>query len=199
MTGGVSNKRKTHVEERDDFAPPQQKAKAVKKPRLPVKGCLICMANFRSAGVTCGAGVHHTCKGCTRDYITKTLGGRGTVYFDRIPCMDNDCWSVISSKDARGILTKKAVEDLEKKEWDVAYLVGGEVDPSSQVWMNKKTKQCPNCKVPIEHAAACDHMTCVICNHEFWFTCGGIGGTCNNYPFHAADCSQQYAPAPVNS
>lgn len=188
------------LEEVDDFAVPHLegvKGKGKKKARGPVvkqRECMICMGKFRVAGVTCGAGDHHTCKGCTRDYITKTLGSKGTVYFDRVPCVQPSCWSLIPAKEAEGALTKKKLAEMEKKQWDLAYLLGGEVDPSSQVVLSKHTKPCPNCKVPIEHGGACDHMTCVICSHEFWYSCSD---TCKNYPFHAAGCSKGYTQAPV--
>ena len=186
------------LEEVDGFAVPHLeggKGKGKKKARATgvQRECMICMSKFRVAGVTCGSGDHHSCKGCTRDYITKTLASKGTVYFDRVACMDLNCWSTISAKDAEGVLPKKKLAEMEKKQFDLAYLLAGEVDPSSQIVLDKNTKPCPNCKVPIEHGGACDHMTCVICSHEFWYSCSD---TCK-YPFHADGCSQGYAPAPI--
>ena len=190
------------LEEVDDFAVPHLegvKGKGKKKARATgvQRECMICMSKFRVAGVTCGSGDHHTCKSCTVGYITKTLSSKGTVYFDRVPCVQPSCWSLISAKEAEGVLTKKKLAEMEKKQWDLAYLLGGEVDPSSQALLNDKTKPCPNCKSPIEKALGCDHMNCTICSHDFWWTCGGVGGTCKNYPFHEEGCSQGYAAAPV--
>lgn len=190
------------LEEVDDFAVPHLegvKGKGKKKARGPVvkqRECMICMGKFRTAGVTCGAGTHATCKSCTKNYITKTLGSKGTVYFDRIPCVESGCWSLIPAKEAEGVLTKKKLAEMEKMEWDTVYNIAGEVDPSSQAMLDKNTKLCPNCKVPIEKNSGCDHLSCR-CGHDFWWTCGGIGGTCTNYPFHGEGCSQGYTAAPV--
>ena len=43
-------------------------------------------------------------------------------------------------------------------------------------WLEKNSKECPNCRNRIEKAGGCDHMTCYPsaggCGHEFWWTCG---------------------------
>lgn len=43
-------------------------------------------------------------------------------------------------------------------------------------WLDKHSKECPNCKNRIEKNGGCDHMTCLPsaggCGHEFWWTCG---------------------------
>lgn len=39
-------------------------------------------------------------------------------------------------------------------------------------WKEKNVKNCPNCKIEIEKAFGCDHMTCTACNFEFCFICG---------------------------
>lgn len=185
------------LEEVDDFAVPHLeggKGEGKKKARGPVvkqKECMICMSKFRVAGVTCGSGDHHSCKGCTRDYITKTLASKGTVYFDRVACMDPSCWSTISAKDAKGSLTKKVLADFERKEWDMSYLIGGDRDPSSQTLLDKDSRNCPNCGIPISRISGCSHMTCT-CGHEFWYDC-----KCTNYPFHEEGCSEGYTAARV--
>lgn len=186
------------IKEIDDFAVPHLegvKGKGKKKAKVGVtqkqKECMICMSKFRVSGVTCEAGQHHSCKGCTRDYITKTLASKGTVYFDRVACMDLNCWSTISAKDAKGVLTKKVLSDFERKEWDMAYLIGGDRDPSSQTLLDKDSRNCPNCNIPITKTQGCSHVVC-LCQHEFWYDC-----KCTNYPFHEEGCSQGYAPARV--
>ena len=42
-------------------------------------------------------------------------------------------------------------------------------------WLDKNSKQCPNCSNRIEKNGGCDHMTCRPpggCGYEFWWTCG---------------------------
>jgi len=42
-------------------------------------------------------------------------------------------------------------------------------------WLDKHSKQCPNCSNRIEKNGGCDHMTCRPpggCGHDFWWTCG---------------------------
>jgi len=42
-------------------------------------------------------------------------------------------------------------------------------------WLDKYSKQCPNCSNRIEKNGGCDHMTCRPpggCGYDFWWTCG---------------------------
>ena len=42
-------------------------------------------------------------------------------------------------------------------------------------WLDKNSKECPNCKNRIQKNGGCDHMTCQPpggCGYEFWWTCG---------------------------
>ena len=42
-------------------------------------------------------------------------------------------------------------------------------------WLDKHSKQCPNCSNRIEKNGGCDHMKCQPpggCGHDFWWTCG---------------------------
>jgi hypothetical protein len=54
-------------------------------------------------------------------------------------------------------------------------------------WLNKNSKECPNCKNRIEKNGGCDHMTCQVsaggCGHQFWWTCG-----CPFTGQHKSDC-----------
>ena len=54
-------------------------------------------------------------------------------------------------------------------------------------WLNKNSKECPNCKNRIEKNGGCDHMTCQVsvggCGHQFWWTCG-----CPVHGQHKSDC-----------
>lgn len=78
-----------------------------------------------------------------------------------------------------------------------------EVDPKTQKLMDKKTKSCPACKVPIKKNGGCNHMTCNYplanlerlelmiyqgrCGNEFCWVClqnsiEGHGSRCPNRP-----------------
>eukprot|EP00808_Paulinella_micropora_P015018 g2278.t1 len=64
-------------------------------------------------------------------------------------------------------------------------------DDATTVWLMARTKECPSCNVRIEKNRACNHMTCVKCNHHFCWLCKGpwkehgnsTGGyyVCNTY------------------
>lgn len=43
---------------------------------------------------------------------------------------------------------------------------------SNSLWLSMHTKQCPNCKLPIEKNGGCNHMTCDNCHFEFCWFCG---------------------------
>ena len=58
-------------------------------------------------------------------------------------------------------------------------------------WIMANTKQCPECRKPIEKNQGCNHMTCKMCAYEFCWLCSGkwsehgqkTGGyyNCNKY------------------
>lgn len=53
---------------------------------------------------------------------------------------------------------------------------------ATQKWLAENTKQCPQCKTPIQKNMGCNHMTCKKCTHEFCWTCLATYGTtrCGN-------------------
>jgi ariadne-1 len=42
-------------------------------------------------------------------------------------------------------------------------------DKENTDWLLANTRICPQCRVPIEKNAGCNHMTCRHCKHEFWY------------------------------
>lgn len=159
--------------------------------KLSKQECGLCgeAIRRRAAFATCGQG-HVVCKGCVVQYVEKTLMSRGTVWIDTIQCcVDSDCLDFFKGKDVSACLSKKTKDALAKRQMDASYLVAGGVDPSSQKYLDKNSKACPGCGIPISKAGGCDHTTCKMCRHEFWWTCHE---TCS-YPWHGPGCSRGYA------
>ena len=44
---------------------------------------------------------------------------------------------------------------------------------TSDAWVAKHSKPCPNCLVPIQRSDGCNHMTCSKCSHDFCWVCLG--------------------------
>jgi len=38
-------------------------------------------------------------------------------------------------------------------------------------WRKKNTKNCPQCKTPIEKNGGCNHMKCINCKYEYCWLC----------------------------
>ncbi|CAB9520759.1 IBR domain-containing protein 1 [Seminavis robusta] len=61
---------------------------------------------------------------------------------------------------------------------------------SSEYWVKKNAKPCPNCNVPIEKNNGCNHMRCRMCRHDFCWLCLTALGShlephiCNRYESH---------------
>jgi hypothetical protein len=43
-------------------------------------------------------------------------------------------------------------------------------DIPSENWIRKNTKQCPQCHRNIQKNRGCDHMTCKMCEHRFYWS-----------------------------
>ncbi|KAK9809736.1 hypothetical protein WJX73_001188 [Symbiochloris irregularis] len=71
------------------------------------------------------------------------------------------------------------------------WLIKNSAESENLNWILAHTKQCPQCKRPIEKNQGCMHMTCSQCRHEFCWLCQGAwadhgertGGfyACNRY------------------
>lgn len=44
-------------------------------------------------------------------------------------------------------------------------------DPETNMWIQKNSKKCPKCTIPIEKNGGCNHMTCKSCRSEFCWLC----------------------------
>jgi len=132
--------------------------------------CILCDGK-RKAGGKCSS-EHYLCVICTKQYVEKTLMSRGTVFWDRIPCISEECYSkYMSSLSVQNVLSKKTKTIIEKQQMDACHMIAGERDPDSQRLLDKFTKECPNCHVPVIKRGGCDHMTCIVCKHDWYWSC----------------------------
>ena len=168
----------------EDDAPMTGKGK---QPKNKMSECCICGTRTR-VGIKCFNG-HTTCKKCTKMYVSKTLVPRGVVYYDKIPCTEGGCNEFLKwTSCVETCLDKKTKDAIEKKAMDVAHLLVGERDPSSQKLMTKNCHECPNCHIPIFKDGGCNHMTCKMCRHEYFSSC-----KCK-FPFHQENCGKDSYP-----
>ena len=144
--------------------------------------CVLC-GESKKAGGKC-PGEHYLCISCTRQYVEKTLMSRGTVFWDRIPCLSGECYSrYMSGLSVQNVLSERTKTRIGKQQMDASHLIAGERDPSSQTLLNKSTKECPNCRVPVEKRGGCDHMKCTVCRFDWYWRCKCVylshrGGRC---------------------
>ncbi|CAM9099093.1 unnamed protein product [Ectocarpus sp. 12 AP-2014] len=144
---------------------------------------------------TCGHG-HVACKHCVSKYVEKTLMPVRTVWVDTVPCcVDSDCSAFFTGQDVSACLSGETIKQLETIQMDVSHLLAGDIDPSSKKLLDKDTKACPACGIPIFKTEGCDHICCRMCGHDFWWSCSD---TCKNYPWHSNGCSAAYALAEVS-
>lgn len=129
--------------------------------------CPICNER-RTKGVECSEG-HFVCKTCCVQYVSLTL--EGTIFWDTIECVNYPCKSYYRGVEIREVMPQSAIQRIEKRQMDAAYLVAGERDPSSQTLIDKHSKPCPRCGIPIQKNGGCDHVKCTMCRKDFWWTC----------------------------
>ena len=69
------------------------------------------------------------------------------------------------------------------------------VDANYAEWARgKDVQQCPECRVRIEKASGCNHMTCGSCHYQFCWLCRGRYYDGHFAPFNPFGCpGQQYA------
>lgn len=109
--------------------------------------------------------------------------------FEIFPCPSPDCNGTFA-------ITKKTLEDIsyadclackkriclhckeefhhdftcaQRQQW---LKLNEEESRKTAEYKEKNVKQCPNCKIEIEKAYGCDHVTCTSCKFEFCFICG---------------------------
>lgn len=63
------------------------------------------------------------------------------------------------------------------------------IDKDLLIYRKKKdTRRCPKCKVLVEKAEGCNHMTCFVCQYEFCWICGGIYTSYHFLPVNPLGC-----------
>ena len=155
--------------------------------------CVLCGGIKKAAGKC--PGEHYLCSSCTKQYVEKTLMSKGIVYWDRIPCLSQECYSkYMLSSSVQNVLSKKTKGIIDKQQMDTAHnIVEGVRDESSEKVVSKFCKPCPNCNVPIMKNGGCSHIVCFACGKDFFWDC-----SCN-YPFHGENCEKEYPMARVQN
>ncbi|CAM9957389.1 unnamed protein product [Ectocarpus sp. 12 AP-2014] len=171
-----------------EVLPRQGKAPARKIRRKAGRAAVTCIVCFEDNAVDrcarCPEG-HAMCKTCVTSYVTETLMPQGTVFWDRIKCGGSSTCGHLFGPSVTSVLPIPIIKKIETKQMDVAHLVAGERDPTSDKWISKHSRDCPNCGVPIQRSSGCMHMTCIICRHNFWYGCD-----CK-YPRHQQGCRKR--------
>ncbi|CAM9980184.1 unnamed protein product [Ectocarpus sp. 4 AP-2014] len=147
------------------------------------------------SGSRCTSG-HALCADCTTQYVEKTLLPRGTVWWDRIRCVDPDCDVHMVGLSVQRCLGSDLRSRIDAAQLDVVPMIGPEArrereraartpeDRASATTVATTTKPCPNCEVATEKNRGCKHMVCSMCNHEYCWICrsewtpGHLGDTC---------------------
>ncbi|CAB1098137.1 unnamed protein product [Ectocarpus sp. CCAP 1310/34] len=171
-----------------EVVPRQGKAPARKIRRKAGRAAVTCIVCFEDTAVDrcsrCPEG-HAMCKNCVTSYVVETLVPQGTVFWDRIKCGGSSTCGHLFGPSVTSLLPIPIIKKIETKQMDVAHLVAGERDPTSDKWISKHSRDCPNCGVPIQRSSGCMHMTCIICRHNFWYDCD-----CK-YPRHRQGCRKR--------
>ncbi|CAM9897243.1 unnamed protein product, partial [Ectocarpus sp. 8 AP-2014] len=153
------------------------------------------MVTDSRSGSRCTSG-HALCADCTTQYVEKTLLPRGTVWWDRIRCVDPDCDAHMVGLSVQRCLGSDLRSRIDAAQLDVVPMIGPEArrereraaqtpeDRASATTVATTTKPCPNCEVATEKNRGCKHMVCSMCNHEYCWICrsewtpGHLGDTC---------------------
>ena len=160
----------------------EKESKKSKKRKTENITCILCDSSERAGGKC--SNEHYLCVSCTRNYVEKTLMPQGTVFWDRIPCLSDECGEkYMESLSVQKVLSSRTKNSIERQQMDVSHLIVGERDPTSQKAIEKFTKQCPNCNVPVEKRGGCNHMNCIMCHFDWHWNC-----KCP-YPSHVDGCN----------
>ncbi|KHJ92112.1 hypothetical protein OESDEN_08009 [Oesophagostomum dentatum] len=63
-------------------------------------------------------------------------------------------------------------------------------DYSSFIWVQKNSRKCPQCSIPIQKAEGCNNMVCTMCDTLFCYKCGEIISRNITFPFYLVKASQ---------
>ena len=61
---------------------------------------------------------------------------------------------------------------------------------TSDAWVAKHSKPCPNCQVPIQRSDGCNHMACSKCYYEFCWVCLGKWASCGYFMCYQLQVAQ---------
>lgn len=148
--------------------------------------CMLdCDNDFRS-GSSCAAG-HALCADCTSQYVEKTLLPQGIVWWDTIKCVDPGCTEHMLGISVQRCIRQDLVERVDAAQLELAPTLGPEarrereraaeaereraVRRDEEAVTRLGAKPCPSCGINTMKTGGCDHMTCKICRHEYYWNC----------------------------
>jgi len=164
--------------------------------------CAICAGeDIELTELHCG---HACCRECMLGHLKVHYEDRGVKPLDAVRCC--------AHAKCKEVLTREEIEEVIEGDEDAAAILqaydeacverkrkrGDLSDDDKKLLAAMGTKQCPQCRTPIQKNEGCNHMTCR-CSHEFCWIClrpypGGCRGNCN-FGFGGAPRFQFLAPA----
>lgn len=149
--------------------------------------CSICFSDMGSARVTLACG-HEFCRVCVERMAESYLSDTTS---NEIRCPDMSCrHPILPSVFEEEMKIKLETERTSRKETREQLQNGNIQCEKCQVWIPKDSetcpqcnfaqtitldrfsKPCPKCNVPVQRSEGCDHMNCSSCQTKFCYNCG---------------------------
>ncbi len=175
-------------------------ASAVKAPPpLPLPPCKCVRLECGNAvtdsesGSMCFLG-HNLCAPCTTQHVKEILRSQGTLRWDRIFCLSRECTAYMGGVSVQNCISHGLVQRInaaqlppsigsqDKRDLDrgpvgrtavmrAADIAMADNNRASEATIVELFKPCPQCKVPTEKEGGSDHMTCPMCQHDYYWSC----------------------------
>jgi hypothetical protein len=98
--------------------------------------------------------------------VTVELKSGSNVIIPTLKCPEGH---YMVAKQVMDKLPRATRQQVEERLEDLARLVTGGRDKKSDAAIASMSKDCPNCQMPISKDGGCNHMTCRVCKHEFFW------------------------------